>query len=70
MNKKSATLLLALVLLALPGCASVYTNIEKTGPNTYLVTRIKQGFFNVNGDLYNCTVANETSMTCEHIGEP
>ena len=70
MNNKSMAMVLGVVLLALPGCASVYTNIEKTGPNTYLVTRIKQGFFSVYGDLYVCTAANETNMACEHIGEP
>jgi hypothetical protein len=70
MNKLSIAMILGLVLLALPGCAAVYTNIEKTGPNTYLVTRIKQGFFSVYGDLYTCTAASEKSMTCEHIGEP
>lgn len=70
MNKKSMSMVLAFALLALPGCASMYTNIEKTGPNTYLVTRIKQGFLSVHGDLYFCTAADELTMRCQHIGEP
>jgi hypothetical protein len=71
MNIKSMSMALGVALLTLPGCGSVYTNIERAGPNTYLVTRIKQGFLTVYGDLYICAAAeNETTMTCRHIGEP
>jgi len=51
MKTTTSLMVLALALLALPGCGSVYTNIEKTADNTYLVTRVKNGFFNVSGTL-------------------
>ena len=61
---------IALALSSATGCASLYTNIEKTGDNTYLVTRIKQGFFNVSGTLFACTASSETKMTCKEVGNP
>ncbi len=65
-----ATLALALAAPALNGCASVYTNIEKDGENTYLVTRVKQGFFTVSGSLYQCQVVSEAKMKCREIAAP
>jgi hypothetical protein len=61
---------LAVAALSLNGCASVYTNIEKTGDNTYLVTHVKQGFFVVSGNLYQCQVQAETRMKCREIATP
>ena len=71
MNKLALTVIAsALALSTMTGCATLYTNIEKTGDNTYLVTRIKQGFFNVSGSLFACTASSETKMTCKEVGTP
>ncbi len=71
MNKLALTVLAsALAFSTATGCASLYTNIEKTGDNTYLVTRIKQGFFSVSGTLFACTASSETKMTCKEIASP
>ena len=57
-------------LSTLGGCASLYTNIEKTGDNTYLVTRVKQGFFNAYGTLFQCTAPREDELQCHEVGAP
>jgi hypothetical protein len=48
----------------------VYTNIERTGENQYLVTHVQQGFFSVSGTLYRCTAKTAIEMTCQEVGAP
>lgn len=70
MKTRSLLALSMFALLGLNGCASVYTNIEKDGENTYLVTRVKQGFFTFSGNLYQCQLVTETKMKCREVGVP
>lgn len=70
MNKQTSLWLIGLALLGASGCASVYTNIERTGENQYLVTRVEQGFFSVSGTLYRCTAKTPIEMTCQEVGAP
>jgi hypothetical protein len=58
------------LLVSATGCASVYTNIEKTSDNQYLMTRVKQGFFTVSGTLYSCQAAGDTKLKCKEVGAP
>ena len=51
------------------GCGSVYTNIEKTGENTYLITRTKQGLVPY-GTLFQCQARGDTQLDCKEVGSP
>jgi hypothetical protein len=74
-RRRSSSQLIRVVLLgsfavAAGGCASTYTNIERTGPNTYIVTRVDQGFFSVKGKLFHCEAVAEDHLQCHEIGNP
>jgi hypothetical protein len=70
MKKLFCLTFVAASLASLAGCASTYSNIEKTGDNTYLITRTKQGFFKTDGSLFQCTAAGETKLNCKEVGTP
>lgn len=67
MRRKWLALLIVAVCLSSPGCAAVYTSISKANDGSYTVTKVRQGFFRVYGELYRCT-ANGESMTCTKLG--
>jgi hypothetical protein len=53
------------------GCAAVYTDIRKVDDNTYILTRTKQGFFNVRGTVYQCNPVGQTpDLKCVEIDSP
>jgi len=65
---------LALAMTAaflLGGCAAVYTDIRKVDDNTYIMTRTKQGFFNVKGTVFSCSpVGQSPDLKCVEIDSP
>ena len=70
MNKIIRLALVTASLATLGGCASTYTNIEKTGESSYLVTRTKQGFFVTSGTLLQCQPQGDTKLACKEVGNP
>ncbi len=65
---------LALCMIAavfVGGCAAVYTDIRKVDESTYILTRTKQGFFNVRGTVYSCSPVGQTAdLKCVEIDSP
>ncbi len=64
-------LILGIALVStLSGCASVYTHIYRADPNTYYITRTKQGFFSTYGTLYRCQPMQNADLSCVEIDTP
>lgn len=61
--KKLTAILIGFGLL---GCQATYTSIQPAGEKAYFLTKTKQGFFKVSGELYSCT-AEGKKMTCTEI---
>jgi hypothetical protein len=59
-------LIVLLVGFGLLGCQATYTSIQPAGENAYFLTKTRQGFFKVSGDLYSCTASGK-KMTCTEI---
>jgi hypothetical protein len=63
-------MLCALAAVTLGGCATTYTSIERNGDKSYLLTRVRQGFFTVSGSLHQCTAESDAKMKCTLIAQP
>jgi len=61
-------LIIALAVLGVCGCATAFTSIQPREDGGYTVTRIKQGFFYVGSNVYNCT-GEGTKLTCSAIND-
>ena len=57
---------LVCVALVLTGCQSFYTSIEKAEDDTYILTRIQQGFLTVSGSVERCEVSGDV-FKCERV---
>jgi starvation-inducible outer membrane lipoprotein len=56
----------AALALGLSACASTYTSIERQDDGTYVLTRVKQGFFSVGSNVYTCTESS-AGLSCRPL---
>jgi hypothetical protein len=64
-------LVATMALSFLGGCAGAYTSIRKVDDKSYVVTRVKAGFFRQYGTVFNCTVVGDSpNLQCTEIDSP
>jgi hypothetical protein len=59
-------IILCVSALFLGGCATTFTSIEPNVDGSYTLTRVKQGFFYVGGNVYRCNAEGKT-LSCSVI---
>lgn len=63
-------ILTSAVAVLMTGCASTFTSIEETANgDSYIVTRIIQTPFRVDGDMWECKPDTQHNMTCVEKGD-
>jgi hypothetical protein len=62
--------LAAFALVALTGCVSTFTGIERQPDNSYYLTQVKQGPFFVAGSAFKCVPLSEAVMRCQRVAVP
>lgn len=60
-------LLAFFAMVAVGGCASVYTSIRQNDDGTYMLTHTKQGCFRTYGEVYRCTPKGQGDLDCQSI---
>ena len=63
-------ILTSFAAVLMTGCASTFTSIEETASgDSYYLTRVSQGPFRVDGDMWECKPDAQHNMTCVEKGD-